>query len=141
MSFTASNNRIVLTNRSGAHVFDTDRKMPAIVGVLSGSVSFRGLYSEDNNVVLGYAGKNVNFVYPTLKITSTSSSQYINGGIPFSSPGSVLITAVWGPNGAFWASILSVVNEGGVVIMRKRGRIEIVDGISVQYRIYLGRFI
>ena len=143
MSFHAANNRITLTNRSGETIFDTERKMPVIVGSLSGSVHFAGLgdFPSVVNVALGPCDPRVDFVYPTLLIASSSSSQYANGGIPFSSPGSFLLSAAWQGSSVFSISILSVVKDGETIVMRKRGRIEIKDGVTVQYKVYLGRFV
>lgn len=143
MSFHAANNRIALTNRAGETVFDTDRKMPVIVGVLSGSVYFEGLgdFHSVVNIAIGAADPRVQFIYPTLLVTSTSTSQYVNGGIPFSSPGSFLLSAAWQGSSLFSAAILTVVNDGGTIVMRKRGRIEVTNGVTVQYKVYLGRFV
>ncbi|MDH1700264.1 hypothetical protein [Comamonas terrigena] len=143
MSFHAANNRITLTNRSGETIFDTERKMPVIVGSLSGSVHFVGLgdFQSVVNVALGPCDPRVDFVYPTLLVTSSSASQYVNGGIPFSAPGSFLLSAAWQGSSVYSLSILTVVKDGEMIVMRKRGRIEVTNGVTVQYKVYLGRFV
>lgn len=143
MSFHAANNRIALTNRSGETIFDTDRKMPVIVGSLSGSVHFAGQgdFQSVVNVALGPCDPRVDFVYPSLVVSSSSASQYVNGGIPFSAPGSFLLSAAWQGSTIFSVAILSVVKDGGMIVMRKRGRIEFTGGATVQYKVYLGRFV
>lgn len=143
MSFHAANNRIALTNRNGETIFDTDRKMPVIVGSLSGSVHFAGLgdFQSVVNVALGPCDPRVDFVYPTLLVSSSSASQYVNGGIPFSAPGSFLLSAAWQGSSVYSLSILTVVKDGEMIVMRKRGRIEVTDGVTVQYKVYLGRFV
>ena len=51
------------------------------------------------------------------------------------------MSAAWQGSSLFSAAILTVVNDGGTIVMRKRGRIEVTNGVTVQYKVYLGRFV
>jgi hypothetical protein len=114
--------------------------MPAITASFSGSVYIRGLYEEVLNFVIGYVDPSSEFVYPTLTYTANQNA-IIPSGIPISSPGSTLVTLTTFQGRLFSASWMTVVQEGGAVILRKRGRIEATGGITVQYKVYIGRFV
>lgn len=141
MSFYASNNRIWVTNSAGSMVFDTAKKMPVIIGSVSGSFSIRGLQNETLNIVLGYCDPAANFLFPTLRMTVNSPNAFVPQGVPFSCPGSLLLSAAWAGSSLYSGACMSIVQEGGAIIARKSGRIEVADGLSFDYKIYAGRFV
>lgn len=141
MSFRASNNRIWVTNNAGGMVFDTEKKMPVIVGSVMGSFAIRGVQDETLNIVLGYCDPAANFLFPTLRMTVNSAYAFVPQGIPFSCPGSMLLSAAWAGGALYSGACMSIVQENGAIIARKSGRIEVTNGLSFDYRIYVGRFV
>lgn len=152
MSFYASNNRIHITDASGNITFDTDRKMPAIIDVIQGTIVIpsRGTTSSQKTVFhnIGITNSASNFIL---------ASSYIDGGSTypwrdthFNASGSVLSNLGWQDIGSLtWRlaaarTITFEVNNGTVRIREEFynlfGSVQLAS-FTLSYKLYIGRFV
>lgn len=141
MSFLATNDRILVTNPAANTVFDTNNKMPVIIGSFSGSVYYAGINFDTYNTVVGTVPAGADFLFPTFTFTAVSNPIF-PAGIPISAPGQTIVTlTVAGGTSLFSISTIGALISGTQVILRKKGRIESSSGITVNYRIYVGKYV
>lgn len=141
MSFFATNNQIRVVNPQANIVFDTNNKMPVIIGSFSGGAFYRGIYDEDINTHVGWVPAGADFLFPTFTFAAVKNPIF-PAGIPISAPGQSIVTlTVAGGSSLFSISTIGALIVNNQVILRKKGRIESTGGVSVNYRIYVGKYV
>ena len=153
MSFFASNNRIRVTNSGGTPVFDTDRKMPAILTTLSGTITTASYVGDIGEVYhdLGAAPAGTELVFPTFRLTYPDLRPeylWLPLGVPISAVGSTLVfggwSLDWAPEEAFniAAFVTFVVGNGRLYLYLDYSDQEAkgIPRMTFNYKVYLGRF-
>ena len=166
MSFEASNNRIKVTNTAGATVFDTDRRMPHITTVLSGSLTLPARPDGFGDTLgtaylLGAAPHGETIIFPMV----TTPIAGWNGGsmsvpwqnVPFQATGTTIIAAgayyeqenFWRLVTYFIRTISFAIHNGNVYLIENYcaywpgttgggGNYAYPAQTTVNYKVYLG---
>ena len=149
MSFYADNNKITITDASSNVIFDTDRKMPAIVSILEGSIVIpaRGTTRSQTNVFHTIASTNnsINFVMSACKIVGGSSYPWRD--TVFNAAGSTITNLGWQAVNGWKIGAVRTINFeiNNSTLQLREQYYNLFDTVSLasftlKYKIYLGRY-
>lgn len=140
MTFIADNGRIQVLDGDRS-VFDTENKMPAVTGVISGSVSWDASNFRDEVFNIGNVDPLTEFILPTC-VYLASSGNLVPGGIPVTSPGTFLTGVDMSRDNYIWgAQTVTFTLRNGLITFVKRGQVQTRDTYTCRYKIYTGRYI
>lgn len=149
MTFTASNNSVVIKNSAGTVIFDTDRKMPAVTSIASGSISIpsRGGTGQTATMhYLGAANGNPEFVLGSAIITGATSYPWVNTMI--NSSGSTLTNLGWNYTDTWriaGARAITFEVISNALYLREEYYNQFpslqLASFNLEYKVYLGRYV
>jgi hypothetical protein len=150
MSFTASNDRIIVSDANDLVVFDTDRKMPAITSVVSGTFNLSSRGTGQSQTVVNHLLANIQynpeFVLAVASISGSASYPWV--GTMFNSSGSTITNLSWGFTSGAWrlgaarAITFEVINNQ--LFLREEyfnvNPTLAIAAVSLEYKAYLGSY-
>ena len=151
-AFNASNDRIWVTNAAGEIIFDTDRKMPAIIDVVEGQLTLPQRGPGANQTVVHHFVKgpldiDPEFVFATGVITGGSTYPWRE--TTFNASGSIITNLAWHkPDDVTWylgacrTITFIVLNKTLYVAEEYYNRMEtfLLQAFTLKYKVYLGAF-
>lgn len=150
MSFFADNNKITITNPDGSTRFSTDRKMPAIVDVRSGSITLPSRSAGSSGTVFHNLGTTTSFAdFITSNSRLSGVGQYPWSDVNISSSGSLITNIGWRDIGSLtWRfagfRCINFELSNGTVLLREdywNGFPTIsLQSFTINYILYIGRF-